>query len=160
MTYDDTNEVIEELFKSHLWKCRIGLQTTKRGINFIFDCVNLWITNVIKQTMEQMRWFICWFSGLVKKEKSYNKSEKCFQYAATIVLDYEETGKIPQRIRKIYPFINKYTWYGINFSSEKHDWVKFEKINSTIALNVLYEKEIYPTYTSKYNSTVKSKSFF
>ena len=72
---------------------------------------------------------------------------------ATIVLDYKENGKNPQIIMNLYPFINKYNWYGINFPSEKDDWIKSEKINSTIVLNVLYEKEkeISATYISKYS---------
>ena len=49
---------------------------------------------------------------------------------------------------KLYPFINKHNWYRMNFPSEKDGWVKFEKINSAITLNVLYkkEKEIFPDY--------------
>ena len=56
--------------------------------------------------------------------------------------------KNPGRIMKLYPFINKHNWYRINFPSEKDDWVKFEKINSAITLNVLYkkEKETFPDY--------------
>ena len=50
-------------------------------------------------------------------------------------------GKNPERLRKIKPFINKYTWKGINFPSEKSDWKKIEKNNRTIALNVLYAKK-------------------
>ena len=46
-----------------------------------------------------------------------------------------------QRITKTKPFINKYTWEGIHFPSEKHDWMKFEKNNVTIAINVLYAKK-------------------
>ena len=55
----------------------------------------------------------------------------------------------------LYPFINKYNRCGINFPSEKDDCIKFEKINSAIALNVLYQKGkvISPAYISKYNST-------
>ena len=36
----------------------------------------------------------------------------------------------------------------MNFPSEKDDWIKFEKINSAITLNVLYkkEKEIFADY--------------
>ena len=44
--------------------------------------------------------------------KKYNK---CFQYAITVALNYEEIKKDPQRITKIKPFINKYNWKGINF---------------------------------------------
>ena len=80
--------------------------------------------------------------------KKYNK---CFQYAVTVALNYEELKKDPQRITKIKPFKNKYNWKGINFPSEKDDWKKSEKINVTIVLNVLYAKKekMYPTHVSK-----------
>ena len=73
------------------------------------------------------------------------------------MLDYDEIGKSPQIIMKLYNFINKYNWYGINYPSD--DWLKFEKINSTIAINVLYEKEkeICPANISKYNSTLENQ---
>ena len=45
--------------------------------------------------------------------------------------------KDPQRVTKIKPFINKYNWEGINFSSEKDDWRKLQNNNVTIPLNVL-----------------------
>ena len=64
------------------------------------------------------------------------------------MLNYEEIKKDPQGITKIKPFINKYKWEGIHYSSEKDDRKKFEKNNVTIALNVLYAKKekIYPAY--------------
>ena len=68
------------------------------------------------------------------------KDNKCFQYAVTVALNHEKVGKHSERITKINPFINKYSWKGINFPSEKNDWKKFEKNNVTIALNVLYAK--------------------
>ena len=70
------------------------------------------------------------------------------------MLNYEDIKKDPQRITKINPFINKYSWEGINLPSEKDDWKKFEENNVTIALNVLYAKngKIYPAYISKQNS--------
>ena len=79
---------------------------------------------------------------------------KCFQYTVTVALNYEEIKKDPQRITKVEPFINKYNWEGINYSSKKDDWKKFEKNNVAIALNVLYVKKekIYPAYVSKHNS--------
>ena len=82
-----------------------------------------------------MRW-------IIHKKKTINpinkKYSKCFQYALTVALNYEEIGKNPERITKIKTFINKCKWKGINFSSEKGDWKKFEKSNVTIALNVLH----------------------
>ena len=51
-------------------------------------------------------------------------------------------------------FINTYNWEEINYASKVEDWKRFEKVNSTIALNVLYTKEIeiYPAYYAKINS--------
>ena len=37
-------------------------------------------------------------------------------------------------------FMNKYTWEGMNYLSEKDDWKKFEKHNLTIALTVFQAK--------------------
>ena len=75
------------------------------------------------------------------------KDNKCFQYAVTVALNYEEIEKDPQRITKI-------NWEGINFPSEKDNWKQIEKKNQTIALNVFYAKKekIYPAYVSKHNS--------
>ena len=57
----------------------------------------------------------------------------------------------PERISNIKPFINKYNWKGINYSSKIDDWKTFEKNNLIIAVNILYikEKEICPVYLSK-----------
>ena len=41
MSRDKANEFIEELFEPLLNRYQIGLETSVRGSNFIFDCVNL-----------------------------------------------------------------------------------------------------------------------
>ena len=38
---DKVHEVIEELFQSLLSRYQIGLETSMKGSDFIFDCVNL-----------------------------------------------------------------------------------------------------------------------
>ena len=80
-------------------------------------------------------------------------NDKCFQYAATVALNYEEIESYPERVSSIKPFINKYTWEGINYPSKIDDWKTFEKNNPTIALNILCtkEKEICPACISKIN---------
>ena len=57
----------------------------------------------------------------------------------------------------IKPFINKYKCDVIKYPSKKEDWKRFKQSNLTIALNVLYIKEmkICPVYTSKINSNYK-----
>ena len=96
-----------------------------------------------------------WIKNKKATKNPINKKDnKYFQIHVTVALNHEETKKDPQRIMKIKPFINKYTWKGINFPSEKDGWKKVEKNNVTIALNVLYTKEekIYPDDVSKHNS--------
>ena len=49
------------------------------------------------------------------------KDIKCFQYAVTVALNYQEIAQHTKRIAKMKPFINKYKWEGINVPSEKDD---------------------------------------
>ena len=91
-----------------------------------------------------------------------NDDNQCFQYAATITLNHEKIGKHPDRISTIKPFIDKYNWEGINYTSEKDDWKMFEKNNLMIALKVLYakkEKHILLTFQN-ITQSMKDKLFF
>ena len=56
------------------------------------------------------------------------KDSKFFQYAGTDALNHDEIKKDPQKITKIKSFIDKYSWEGINYQSEKDDCKNFEKI--------------------------------
>ena len=66
-----------------------------------------------------------------------------------------------ERISKIKPLINQYDSKKINFLSHKKDWKKFESINKSIALNILYApyntEEIRHAYKSKYNLNCKNQ---
>ena len=57
--------------------------------------------------------------------KKYNK---CFQYAVTAALNYEEIRKHAERITKNKAFINEYKWEGTTFPPEIDDWKKFRKV--------------------------------
>ena len=79
-----------------------------------------------------------------KKKATINPKDtdyKCFQYAATVGLNYKENKWNPERNSNIKPFINKYNWKGINYSSKIDDWKRFEKNNLITALNIFYIKE-------------------
>ena len=126
-----------------------------KGSEFVFDYVQLLYYKCHKINPNCSGSYIDSPGWIKSNNKSHQlKDNKCFQYAVTFALNYEEIKKDLQRITKIKPFINKYNWEGTIFPSEKDDWKKFEKNNVTIALNVLYaEKEkIYPAYVSKHNS--------
>ena len=88
-----------------------------------------------------------------------NEDNKCFQYAATVALSYNEIKCNTERVSNIKPFINKYNWKGINYLSKIDVWKTFEKNNPTIALNDLYikEKKIFPGYISKHNSACEKQ---
>ena len=81
----------------------------------------------------------------IKKKKATinpkNEDDKCFQYAVTITLSYGEIEPHPERVSNIKSLINKYNWKGINYPSKTDDWKTFEKINTTIALNIFYIKK-------------------
>ena len=50
MSHDKSDEVIKELVESLLPRYQIGLETSMKGSDFIFDCVNL-LYYVIKQIL-------------------------------------------------------------------------------------------------------------
>ena len=97
------------------------------------------------------------YPNWTKKKKvtrnSTNEDDKCFQYIPTVALSFEEIESHPEIVTNILPFINKYNWEGINYSSKMDDWKRFEKNNQTIALNILLTKEkgILPAYISNHN---------
>ena len=86
-----------------------------------------------------------------------NKDDKCFQYALTAALNYEQIKNHPERISKIEPLIDQYSWKEIDFPAHGKDWKKFESSNKSIAPNILYvphnTEEIRHAYKSKYNLT-------
>ena len=66
------------------------------------------------------------------------EDNKCFQYAITTVLNYQNINHYPERISKLKPPINNYNWKDIEFPSHSKDWRKFECNNKAIALNIIY----------------------
>ena len=85
-----------------------------------------------------------------------NNDDKCFQYALTAVLNYQNIKKDPQRIPKINPFINQYNRKEIDFPSHSKDWEMFELNNKKIALNIFFV----PYNTEKIRIANKSKYNF
>ncbi|WP_215898195.1 hypothetical protein, partial [Acinetobacter baumannii] len=76
-------------------------------------------------------------------------------WAVIASLHHVEIDKDVQRISKLKPYVGRYNWSGIEFLTPKNHWVKFERQNPGVALNVLYvsgEKEVKQAYISKFNS--------
>ena len=138
MSYVNANEVVNELFMSLLSRHQIGLETSTRGSDFIYDSVQILYYKCRKIN------FKCAGSDIgspdwIKKAtiNPKNEDDKCFQYAVNVALNYGELGLHPDRVSNIKPFINKYNWKGISYPSKIDGWKTFEKNNPAIALNIL-----------------------
>ena len=116
------NEVIEELFDSLKNRYQNNLQSMRRS-EFVFDYVHLLYYKCHRINFNRGGSYIESADWIKNKKATINlidkKDNKCFQYAVTVALNYEEIKKDPQRTTKIKLFINKYNWEGINYPSEK-----------------------------------------
>ena len=56
-----------------------------------------------------------WLKNKKATINSKNNDDKCFQYALTVALNYQNIKKDPQRISKIKPFLDQYIWKEIDF---------------------------------------------
>ena len=139
MNGDDTDEVIKSLFKSFLQRFEKNLQEKMRGSDFEFN------SNSPK-----------WLKDTKSTINRKNNDHKCFQYAATLAINFNNINNHPEKISKISPFIDQYNWKDIDFPTTNKDWKKFE-LNNKVALNILYilhnTKKIQLAYRSKYNLT-------
>ena len=83
-----------------------------------------------------------------------NEDDKCFPYAVTVALNFEEIESHLERVSNITPFINKYNSKRINCPSKIDEWKAFDKNNPTFAVNILYikEKDIFPAYILEHNN--------
>ena len=158
MDGSNTDEVIKELFKSLLQKYQENLQEKKKGSGFTFDGINYLYYDLNKISISRCGSYINspkWLKNKKSAVNPKNNSNKCFQYAITLALNYDKIDRNPQRISKIKPFIENLNWKDIDFPSTRKDWNKFELNNNNVALNILYvpydTKKIEIAYKSKYN---------
>ena len=99
-----------------------------------------------------------WLRG--KKEAIIN-GDNDFENALNDALSYKTIEKDPQRISKLKTYIDKYNSKGIEFPAGPEEWIKFERNNKTIALNVLFilhnTKTIRVAYRSEHNNKCKKQ---
>ena len=162
MMGSETDDIIDELFKSILKKYQEGLEESMREIEFIFDGVDLLYYNQQKISLNRKgSSYIDSPKRLKKKKKKAttnpkNNDNNCFQYALTSALNYQNIKKVLQRISKMKPFISQYNWKEADFPSEQKDWKKFELNIKSNALNILFV----PYNTEKIRLVYKSKHNF
>ena len=162
---DEADEAIKILFDSLKNRYQNNLESIK-GSEFVFDHVHLLHYKCHKINPNRGGSHIDspdWIKNKKATINPINKNDnKCFQYAVTVALNYEEIGKHSERITKIKPFINKYNWKGINFPSEKDDWKNLRKIGQLLLILCTLKKKKYILLLMFQNITqiVKNKFFF
>ena len=132
-----------------------------RQSDFIFDSAQLMYYKCHKTNFKRGDSHIV-FADWIKQKKATinpkNTDDKCFKYAATVALNYEEIGSHPERVSNIKMFINKYNWKGINYPLKIDDWESFEKkIQQLLLIFCIKEKEICPANISKINSNCEKQ---
>ena len=155
----DTNEIIKSLFESFLQRFEENLEEKMRGSDFGFDGINFFYYNFNKTSIYRGGSYIDspkWLKDKKSTVNPKNNDHKCFQYATTLALNFDNINNHPEKISKIRPFIDQYNWKDIDFPATSKDWKRFE-LNNKVALNILFvphnTKKIQLAYRSKYNLT-------
>ena len=88
------------------------------GSDFIFDSVQLMYYKCHKVNLRGGGSYIDSPDWIKKKKETVNPKnddDKCFQYAVTVALNYEDIKWNPETVSNVKPFINKCNWEGINY---------------------------------------------
>ena len=148
MSGDDTNEIIKSLFESVLQRFEENFQEKMRGSDFEFDSINFFNYNFNKTSIYRGGSCIDYPKWLKDKKSTINPKNsdlKCFQYAATLTLNFDNINNHPEKISKIRPFVDQYNWKDIDFPATSEDWKKYE-LNSKVALNIFSYRIILKKY--------------
>ena len=109
MISDEADEVIKKRFDSLIKRYQNNLESM-RDSEFVFNYVQLLYYKYHKINLNCGGSYIDSSDWVKNKNSTINpinkKDYKCFQYAVTIALNYDEMKKDPQRITKIKPFID------------------------------------------------------
>ena len=119
MISDETDDVIKELFDSLKSRYQNNLESMKES-EFVFDYVHLLCYKFHKINPNCGGSYTDSPNWIKIKNVTINfinkKDNKCFQYAVTVALNYEEIGKNPERIIITKSVTNKYKWEGKRFN--------------------------------------------
>ena len=94
MIDNETDEIIEKLFESHLQRYQKDLEEKMRGSEFVFDSVDLLYYELYKISLNRGRSYIDSLKWLKNKKVTIN-------HALTAPLNYQNIKNNPERISKI-----------------------------------------------------------
>ena len=106
----ETEDIINELINTFNKRYQEGLETKMGGSSFKFDYVDLLEYHLNKKSLNRGSSYINSPKWIINKGVTINpentKDNKCFQYAITATLNYQNIDHHPERISKFNPFIN------------------------------------------------------
>ena len=138
MMSNETDEITKKRFDSLLQNYK---KEPVRGSDFIPDSIDLLYYHLQKIGLKRGRSNIDspkWLKIKKTTINSKNNDDKCFQYALTVALNYQNLKSNSEKMPNLKTFINRYDWKEIDFTSHEKVWKKFESNNKTIALNILF----------------------
>ena len=94
MIDNETDEIIEKLFESHLQRYQKDLEEKMRRSEFVFDSVDLLYYKLYKISLNRGRSYIDSLKWLKNKKVTIN-------HALTAPLNYQNIKNNPERISKI-----------------------------------------------------------
>ena len=93
MMGSEADEITEKFFKSSLQKYQKGLEESMRGSEFVYDSVDALYYNLNKVSFSRGGSYTDspkWLKNKKATINQKNNDDKCFQYALTIALNYEQ----------------------------------------------------------------------
>ena len=108
MMGDETDEIIKELFESLLQRYQEGLKESMKGSEFVFDSVDLLEHKLKKIGLNRGGPYLDspkWLKHKKATMNPKNNDDKCFQYALTIALNYQNIKKILKEYQTLNPLL-------------------------------------------------------
>ena len=109
-----------------------------RGSDFEFHGINIFYYSFNKTSIYRGGSYIDspkWLKDKKSPINPKNNDHKCFQYAATLALNFDNINNHPEKISRIRPFIDQYNWKDIDFPPTNKDLIKNKNKNTNKNLN-------------------------
>ena len=102
MMGSEADDIIEKLFEYLLQKYQKGLKESMKRSEFYFDSVDLLYYNLQKSSLKRIGLSYIGSPKWLKNEKAAinpkTNDDNCFQYSLTVLLNYQNIKKDPQKI--------------------------------------------------------------
>lgn len=160
MPSSNTNEILQQLLTSLYERFQDDLQLSRETSSFVYESVEECNIHFHKIDLRRGASFIDPPDWLKHEKATINPKNvnnvSYFMHAVTIALFNKEFGKNPGCIsQNLRLYSNIFNWHDITFPATYGDYTTFERLNSDVALNVLYvpfgEENICPEYISNRN---------